>query len=116
MMTVFHRTKYFLCVLIIRRLLRTAAVISDTHCFVDIFGLGVAGRLLAPGGPTSRLLLVEAYSVWDSTTYSITIHIPHLKVRWQTQPISHILTCVYYQSACSSEKNIFSSPEGSESC
>ena len=65
---------------IYRRLLRTAAVISDTHCFVDIFGLGVAGRVLAPGGPTNRLLLVEAYSVWDSVTYTITIHIPHLKV------------------------------------
>mmetsp|Transcript_8681 Transcript_8681/g.12959 ORF Transcript_8681/g.12959 Transcript_8681/m.12959 type:complete len:1038 (-) Transcript_8681:53-3166(-) len=62
-----------------RRILRQAAVISDTHCFVDIYGLGVAGRVLAPGSATNRLLLIEAYSVWDSTTHSLVLHIPQLK-------------------------------------
>ena len=62
-----------------RRITRTAIVISDTHCFVDIYGLGVSGRVLAPGAPTSRLLLIEAYSVWDSTKYSMQVAVPLLK-------------------------------------
>jgi hypothetical protein len=66
--------------LLCRSLLRMSAVISDTHCFVNIFGLGVAGRITAPGGTTNRMLLIEAYSVWNSTIYSLPLHIPQLKV------------------------------------
>lgn len=63
-----------------RSLLRVAAVISDTHCFVNVYGLGVAGRITAPGGNTNRMLLIEAYSVWNSTIYFVPIPIPQLKV------------------------------------
>jgi hypothetical protein len=62
-----------------RRIMRTAIVISDTHCFVDIYGIGVSGRVLAPGAPTSRMLLIEAYSVWDSTKYTMQVAVPLLK-------------------------------------
>lgn len=62
-----------------RRITRTAIVISDTHCFVDIYGLGVSGRVLAPGAPTSRMLLMEAYSIWDSTKYTMQVAVPLLK-------------------------------------
>jgi hypothetical protein len=56
------------------QLFQTARVISDTHCFIRVFGFGISGRIFAPGGNTSRLLLIEAYSSWNSTTY--TLHVP----------------------------------------
>lgn len=62
-----------------RRITRAAMVISDTHCFVDVYGIGVSGRVLAPGAPTSRMLVIEAYSVWDSTKYSMQVAVPLLK-------------------------------------
>jgi hypothetical protein len=61
-------------------------VISDTHCFVNIFGLGVAGRITAPGGASNRMLLIEAYSVWNSTLYSLPLRIPHLRVPFHPLP------------------------------
>ena len=54
-------------------------MISETCCFVNVYGLGIAGRLMANSGKTARMVIVEAYSIWNSTTYTLTLTIPKLK-------------------------------------
>ena len=61
-----------------QQLFRTGWIISDTHCVVDVFGIGVCGRVVATG-QTKRLLIVEVFSSWNCQKYSIVIKINQLK-------------------------------------
>lgn len=57
-----------------QHLYRTSWVISDTPCIVDVYGLGVSGRVVATG-PSKRVLIIEALSLWNSQKYSIVLKI-----------------------------------------
>lgn len=50
-----------------KNLLHTCSMtISDTPCIMEIFGVGMAGRIVADG-----VMVVEAYSPWNSLTYTL---------------------------------------------
>lgn len=44
-----------------------------------MFGLGISGRVFAPGGQNARLLFLEVYSVWNSQIYTLQIPGPSIK-------------------------------------
>lgn len=70
-------------------LLRRIVMVSDTLAVIQINGLGIAGRLVANGGITKRMLIIEAYSVWNSTKYYLEISIAQLKYLFIEYP--HLL-------------------------
>ena len=48
-----------------QRLLRAFRYISETYCLVDVYGVGVSGRVFAEGSSAGRMLVFEAYSFWN---------------------------------------------------
>eukprot|EP01038_Epipyxis_sp_PR26KG_P006706 gene6706-9198_t len=63
-----------------KRLLRKCAIISDTSSIISIYSLGIDGRLFsANNNINGRMLILEAYSVWNSQRYFITLSLQYLK-------------------------------------
>ena len=54
-------------------------MISETRCLVNIYGLGISGRVITNSGKTSKSIIIEAYSVWNSTNYLLQLTMPRLK-------------------------------------
>lgn len=61
-------------------------MISDTNCIVHIYGLGINGRLLSEGSSAGKLLILEAYSIWNSTKYAIVLSMMQLRMLFSSRP------------------------------
>lgn len=59
-------------------LLRTGWIVSDTHCIVEVFGVGVCGRVVATG-QTKRMLIIEVFSTWNCKKYSMVVKVNQIK-------------------------------------
>lgn len=68
------------------KLFRTSAIISETDCVVDIFGIGINGRVFAEGSTSGRLMVVEAYSVWNSSKYVLALSCGRLRTLFADRP------------------------------
>jgi hypothetical protein len=67
-------------------LLRHAAIISDTNCIVEIFGVGFTGRLFSDGGTSPKLLVIEVYSIWNSQKYNLVLTVMELRLLLVNHP------------------------------
>jgi len=54
-------------------------IISDTNCVVSIYGLGINGRLFSEAGSCGKMLILEAYSIWNSKKYAVVMNIMQLR-------------------------------------
>jgi hypothetical protein len=61
-------------------------VVSDTNCIVHIYGLGITGRLFSEGSSAGKLLILEAYSIWNSTKYAIVLTMMQLRLLFSHRP------------------------------
>ena len=53
------------------RLWRGAALISRTYCILTAYGMGIAGRVHAPGLHIPRYIMLEAYSKEGSASHQV---------------------------------------------
>jgi hypothetical protein len=67
-------------------LLRHAAIISDTNCIVEIFGVGFTGRLFSDGGTSPKLLVIEVYSIWNCQKYTLVLTVMELRLLLVNHP------------------------------
>jgi hypothetical protein len=68
------------------RLYRIAKIVSDTPCIVSIYGQGINGRVLSNGSSAGKLIILEAYSIWNSEKYMRIMSIMDLRVILQDKP------------------------------
>jgi len=59
------------------KMLRCTKYISETYCVIDIYGIGINGRIFS-GGP-GKMIIIEAYSTWNSERHLIILTVPMLK-------------------------------------
>ena len=69
-----------------QRIIRQAAIISDTNCIVDVFGIGINGRIFSDGSHTGRLLVVEVFSLWDCKKHTLNMTLLQLKTVFGPRP------------------------------
>lgn len=62
------------------RLMRTAAIISETNCIVEVHGVGFSGRMFSEGSTSPKLLVIEAYSIWNSQKYTLVLTVMELRL------------------------------------
>lgn len=55
------------------KLFRGFRLISETRCVVDVYGLGINGRIFSEGSTSGRLLIIECYSIWNSQKYVLVL-------------------------------------------
>jgi hypothetical protein len=53
------------------RLTRKMCTISDTLCMLEVYGIGMQGRITPEGVTSAKMLVVEAYSFWNSARYDL---------------------------------------------
>ncbi len=58
------------------RMFRTAKYISETYCVIDVFGIGISGRVAGSG---TRMIILEAYSTWNCQKHVLVLTIPQLR-------------------------------------
>lgn len=68
------------------RLLRQAAVISDTNCIVEIHGVGFNGRMFSEGASSPKFLVIEVYSLWNCQKYELVLTIMQLRLLLAARP------------------------------
>ncbi len=56
------------------KLMRCTRYISETYCVIDVYGIGISGRVFS-GGP-GRMLIIEAYSTWNSEKHIMILTVP----------------------------------------
>lgn len=69
-----------------QRLLRQAAIISDTNCIVEIFGVGFNGRIFSEGAQSPKFLVVEVYSIWNCQKYQLVLTVLQLRLLLASKP------------------------------
>lgn len=69
-----------------KRIFRSPKIISETNCIVQIYGLGINGRLFSEGSSTGKLLILEAYSIWNSTKYFTVLTMLQLRQLFSHRP------------------------------
>ena len=61
-----------------QKLLRCMRYISETYCVIDVYSLGINGRVFSAGVP-GRMLIVEAYSTYSNQKSVIMLTVPMLQ-------------------------------------
>lgn len=56
-----------------KHLFQFPTIISETHCLVNVLGMGIEGRVFVEGRNTARTILLHIYSFWNSEKYTLTI-------------------------------------------
>lgn len=62
------------------RMLKTAITISETPCIVEIYGVGITGRIFTEGSTAGKMFILEIYSVWNSQKFVVTLNVTDIKV------------------------------------
>ena len=58
------------------KMFRTTKYISETYCVIDVFGIGISGRVSGSG---ARMIILEAYSTWNSHKHVLVLTVPQLR-------------------------------------
>lgn len=69
-----------------RRLYRAPRIISDTSCVVSVYGIGINGRLFSEGSSAGKLLVLEAYSIWNCCKYAIVLNLMQIRQLFSHRP------------------------------
>ena len=62
-----------------QRLLRCFRCISESYCVVDVYGIGITGRVFSEGSNSGRMIVIEAYSHWNSEKHVVLL--PFVELR-----------------------------------
>ena len=59
------------------KLMRCTKYISETYCVIDVYGIGINGRIFSSG--PGKMIIIEAYSTWNSEKHIVVLTVPMLK-------------------------------------